>query len=103
MELEEFESIRDYFCKAYKGVSEGKMMNSPAIPYNSEVFAFFSHTNKMVFKLGKTYPMETLDVGIQEFSPFKKKGPLNGWFEVAYRDCQKWGKLTLLALKRIQQ
>lgn len=101
MEFEVFKNIRDLFCKVHEGVGEGKMMSSPAIHYRNKVFAFFSRNNKMVFKLGKAYPIDNLHIEIQEFNPFKNKGPLSGWYEAGYESHQNWEELTLKALEVI--
>lgn len=101
-EFEQFETIRNLFCKKHQGVSEGKMMSSPAIHYQAKVFAFFSRKNKMVFKLGKTFLVDEFDFKIEEFNPFKNKGPLAGWYEVGYKHHDKWEGLTHLALKTIK-
>ncbi len=74
------------------------MMSSPAIHYRDKVFAFFSTKQNMVFKLGKDYPMETLKVTTQEFSPFTNKKPLTGWYEVTYDDSEQWLPMSELAL-----
>ncbi|MEX0314117.1 MAG: hypothetical protein AB3N18_08065 [Allomuricauda sp.] len=102
MELEKFMEIREQFCIKYPEVTEGKMMSSPAIHYKSKVFAFFSRKQKMVFKLGKGYPLNELDVEISEFNPFKNKKPLSGWYEVEYKYHKNWEGLTQLALTTIQ-
>ncbi|WP_339711062.1 hypothetical protein [uncultured Kriegella sp.] len=102
MELELFIDIRNTFCETDPEVTEGKMMSSPAIHYKNKVFAFFSRRNTMVFKLGKNYPLQELDVPLHEFNPFKKRGPLLGWYEVKYTDHHKWMALTSKALELIK-
>ncbi len=79
------------------------MMSSPAIHYKNKVFAFFSKKHKMVFKLGKDFPLETLDVELSEFSPFKTKRALGGWYEANFEDQEHWEDLTYLALNLIQK
>ncbi|MGX1928105.1 hypothetical protein [Flagellimonas sp. 2504JD4-2] len=101
MELEKFMEIREQFCLKYPEVTEGKMMSSPAIHYKSKVFAFFSRKHKMVFKLGKEYPLDELGVEVSEFNPFKNKKPLSGWYEVHYDFHDKWEMLTSTALEQI--
>ncbi|WP_299533757.1 hypothetical protein [Ulvibacterium sp.] len=103
MELEKFEEIRTQVCARYADVTEGKMMRSPAIHYKKKVFAFLSRKNKMVFKFGKDYPIHRLDVQMQEFSPFKTKKPLKGWYEVDFDKNQKWENLTEIALQLIKE
>lgn len=102
MELELFIDIRNTFCETDQEVTEGKMMSSPAIHYKNKVFAFFSRRNTMVFKLGKNYPVHELDVALNEFNPFKKKGSLPGWYEVKYTEHHKWPALTTKALELIK-
>ncbi|MGW9684634.1 hypothetical protein [Flagellimonas sp. 2504JD1-5] len=102
MELEKFMEIREQFCLRHPKVTEGKMMSSPAIHYNKKVFAFFSRKHKMVFKLGKDYPLDNLGVKVSEFNPFKNKKPLAGWYEVDFAHHQKWEMLTSTALEQIK-
>ncbi|MBO0320952.1 hypothetical protein J0X14_01485 [Muricauda sp. CAU 1633] len=102
MEFEKFSEIRQLFCMKYADVTEGKMMSSEAIHYKNKVFVFFSRKKKMVFKLGKGYPMETIQVPLAEFNPFKNKGPLAGWYEVDFEHHDQWETLTQLALNLIQ-
>lgn len=103
MEFEKFSEIREKYCITHVEVTEGKMMSSPAMHYKKKVFAFFSKSHTMVFKLGKDFPIETLDIAISEFSPFKTKKPLGGWYEAGIEDHVHWEKLTDLALAHIQQ
>lgn len=102
MEFELYEQIRDSFCKLDSDVIEGKMMSSPAIHYKNKVFAFFSRKNKMVFKLGKSYPLHEMDFEINAFNPFKNKGPLAGWYEVGYQHGDKWEALCNEALEMMR-
>ncbi len=102
MEYERFEAIRNLFCQRHEGVTQGKMMHSPAIHYHNKVFAFFSRSKKMVFKLGKDYPLDGSDVEISAFNPFKNKGPLAGWYEVDHRFQDAWEELTATALEAIK-
>ncbi len=55
----------------------------------------------MVFKLGKDYPIHELDLELLEFSPFKTKKPLSGWYEVDFDHQDKWEDLSTLALNII--
>ncbi|MEK6152810.1 hypothetical protein WIW50_06100 [Flavobacteriaceae bacterium 3-367] len=99
MEFELFEKIRDAFCAKHTHVSVGTMMSSPAIHYKGKVFAFFSRRSTMVFKLGKTYPVDALEIEIEVFNPFKNKAPLSGWYEVGFNDHAEWDGLTSKALE----
>lgn len=103
MELEKFLEIRSNLCLKYAEVSEGKMMSSPAIHYKKKVFAFFSRQDKMVYKLGKNYPMDALEVPLTEFNPFKKKGPLTGWYEADFEQSQHWNELAETALELLKK
>ncbi|MFS4455286.1 hypothetical protein [Maribacter sp. 2304DJ31-5] len=100
--FEQFDNIRKYMCSKEIAITEGKMMSSPAIHYKNRVFAFFSRKNKMVFKLGKEYTGIGLGVQLEEFSPFKTKKTLSGWYEVGFDECQKWEMLALKALEYIK-
>lgn len=97
MALEEFEAIREALCTAQPGVTPGKMMSSPAVHYKGKVFAFFSTKQKMVFKLGKDFPIESLQVKAVEFNPFTNRKPLTGWYEVAFEYRQQWLQISKLA------
>ena len=97
MEFDCFEDIRQGICAKYDEVTEGKMMHSPAIHYNGKVFAFFSRKLKMVVKLGKEFPLETLEVEVQEFSPFTTKAALSGWYEVDFLHKDAWPVMADLA------
>ena len=102
VELEKFEEIRRFYCKSHPEVSEGKMMSSPAIHFRNKVFAFLSRKNKMVFKLGKDFDLSSVEVELSEFSPFKTKKPLSGWYEVGFEHHEKWVPLTEMALHLMQ-
>ncbi len=101
-EKQYFESIRSKFCGFYHEVTEGKMMSSPAIHYKGKVFAFFSRKDKMVFKLGKNFNNEEFKIPLVEFSPFKTKKPLTGWYEADYEYHSLWESLTKQALELIK-
>ena len=98
MELDTFLEIRNAYRSKDKKISEGKMMSSPAIHYQGKVFAFFSGKKRMVFRLGKAYPIASLPYPLEEFNPFKTKGPLAGWYELSYIDKKAWHEMTHLAL-----
>ena len=98
MAVEKFEAIQERLCQEHQRVTQGKMMSSPAIHYQGKVFAFYSRKGTMVFKLGKSYPLETLKVSTAIFSPFKSKKPLSGWYEVSKEDSIHWPRMSELAL-----
>ncbi|MFY0598533.1 MAG: hypothetical protein JXR03_02600 [Cyclobacteriaceae bacterium] len=102
-EREHFEKIRNKFCSEEQGVKVGKMMSSDAILLGDKVFAFLSKKDKMVFKLGKNYDIREFDFEVSPFNPFKKKGPLAGWFEVPYQHFDRWESLTQLSLEIMKE
>lgn len=79
------------------------MMSSEAIHYHNKVFAFFSRKKKMVFKLGKEFPSDSITVKLSEFNPFKNKKPLSGWYELGFEHHHSWAKLTELALNEAKK
>ncbi len=103
MEFEKFNEIREKFCIQYADVTKGKMMSSEAIHYKKKVFAFFSKKDKMVFKLGKNYPIEKISVPLNEFNPFRTKKPLAGWYESHFDHHGQWETLTKVALELLQK
>lgn len=97
-----FNEIRNQLCLRDLNITSGKMMSSEAITYKNKVFAFFSRKKKMVFKLGKNFDPHTYGIEIQVFNPFKKRGPLNGWFEVPFSEKEQWEPLAEKALKYLK-
>lgn len=102
MEEEHFNLIREQFCLIDPKIKAGKMMSSEAITFQGKVFAFFSRKKKMVFKLGKSFDPDGMDIEMAVFNPFKKRAPLYGWFEVPYTDSKHWDSLTDRALTLIK-
>ncbi len=100
---EYFEIIRVQFCSNNKHVTEGKMMRSEAIHYKGKVFAFFSTREKMVFKLGKSFNIHTIDAPLEVFSPFKNKKPMSGWYQLGAEYSDFWEPLTRQALDIIHE
>ncbi|GAA3636703.1 hypothetical protein [Flavivirga jejuensis] len=96
-----FETIRVHFCSNHKDVTVGKMMRSEAIHYKGKVFAFFSTKQKMVFKLGKDFNVDTIDLPIEVFSPFKNKKPMSGWYQLGAEYKDAWESLTDLTFNII--
>lgn len=101
MEEQYFNTIREEFCQQDSKIQTGKMMSSEAITYKGKVFAFFSRKKKMVFKLGKDFDPDKVGIEICVFNPFKKRAPLNGWFEVPFTEKEQWEPLTQKALSLI--
>ncbi|MEM1339418.1 MAG: hypothetical protein AAF634_05765 [Bacteroidota bacterium] len=97
MELAYFQNICQTLCDNYAEVTEGKMMRSPAIHYRGKVFAFLSRKQKLVIKLGKFFPLDTLEVKVCEFNPFTTKSALPGWYEVDFGVKDAWPSMAKLA------
>ena len=98
---EYFEELLDYMIGSNPRLEKGKMMSCDGIVYKKKVCCFF-YGDKMVFKLGKDYDMETL--GIKEYSylnPFKNKGPMLAWYEVGYEYKDKWKQLAEIAYEKM--
>ena len=96
-----FNKLVDQFTSEYENVTFGKMMSSPAIKYNGKVFAFF-YNGQMTYKLGEEFNPASMGLtNVDILNPFKRKGPLKGWFVVGYNDNKKWEELTNLALSKI--
>ena len=102
MEESLFLEIRAALCARSDEIQAGKMMSAEAITYRGKVFAFFSRSQNMVFKLGKDFDPDSVGYEMQVFNPFKNRPPLNGWFEVAYAEKEQWSVLTEQALIKIQ-
>ena len=56
----------------------------------------------MVFRLGKNFNKREIEIPLIEFSPFKTKKPLSGWYEVDFEYHHKWENLTEKALELIK-
>jgi hypothetical protein len=82
------------------GVTEGRMMSSPALKWNDKVFAFY-HDEKMCFKLGDSIALEERGLPVILLSPFKTKGPLKGWYWVSSEQSSCWSDLTGAALRHL--
>ncbi|MEN1784317.1 MAG: hypothetical protein AAGF77_04175 [Bacteroidota bacterium] len=102
MEAQYFEAIKNRLVDASPAISSGKMMRSEAITYKGKVFAFFSTKQKLVVKLGKAFDPNTVDYELKLFQPFKRKGPLNGWFEISFAEKHHWEALAYQALNLLQ-
>ncbi len=98
-----FYEIKDQLIGENPSVTGGKMMSSQAIKYKNKVLAFY-HKKEMVFKLGKEF--DPVDYGLKDYqllSPFKKKAPMAGWFQVAFSEHQKWDDLARYALMHLSK
>lgn len=83
-------------------VEQGNMMSSPALTHRGKVFAFHSKKGNMVFKLEHSGNLPDIDIPVAEFNPFKKKGPLRGWYEVQFEYHAHWAAYTAKALSVIK-
>jgi hypothetical protein len=102
-EEELFYLIAEKMVADNNAVSLGKMMSSPGIKYENKVLAFF-HENDMIFKLGKGFDPNSVDLKAFKFlSPFKNKGPMKSWFQIPFSEKEKWEKLTELALENVKK
>jgi len=80
-------------------VEMGKMMSCDGITYEGKVFCF-EYKDKMVFKLGKDYDIESHGIKSYNFlNPFKKKGPMKAWFELNLDQNKHFLKLAQVALE----
>ena len=90
-----FEQILLDMTERYQGVSEGKMMASPALQYKSKIFAFY-HSNSMVFKLGRDANLKE-KYNVSEYkllSPFRTKVPMKDWFVISEEHIKKWPQMA---------
>lgn len=84
-------------------VGLGRMMSSPGIRYGARVFAFF-YRGQMVFRLGKGFDPTAFEVRTYNLlNPFKRKGPMAGWYQVSSAEGDKWEALARHALRLISQ
>ncbi len=97
-----FEELRDQLTAKDQSLAAGRMMSSPAIIHQDKVFCFLSRKYKMVFKLGKGYDLNQLPHPASEFSPFKSKKPLSGWYEVDFAYSNYWPTLASKALLQLK-
>ena len=103
MEREQFEKLRTELCEQDEGIHPGKMMSSDALQYKGKVFAFFSRKKKLVVKLGTSFDPTSMRIPLTLFNPFKKRGPLNGWFEVSFEYHDEWRSMVDLALAKVKE
>jgi TfoX/Sxy family transcriptional regulator of competence genes len=99
---EHFYSIAENLASQHDDVVMGKMMSSPGILYKKKNFAFFND-DKMVFKLGKEYDIESH--GLSDWSwlqPFKNKGSMKAWYEIPDSEKARWEELANIALEKIK-
>lgn len=97
-----FEELREKITAGDMTLAAGKMMSSPAIVYQEKVFCFLNRKFKMVFKLGKGFDLDQLPHPAAEFSPFKNKKPLSGWYEVDFECANHWEALAHQSLRQLK-
>ncbi|MEQ8713585.1 MAG: hypothetical protein RIC80_11250 [Cyclobacteriaceae bacterium] len=97
-----FEELRQAMIDRDPTLAVDKMMSSPAVVYQDKVFCFLNRKFNMVFKLGKGFDSSTLNFPTEEFSPFKSKKPLSGWFEVDFVYAREWPQLADQALTQLK-
>ncbi len=99
---EVFNNIMQKMLKENQGVNAGNMMRSPAICFQSKVFAFY-YNEQMVFKLDQKAPSTMHDYpGSQFLNPFKNKPPMKGWLVVPSQYQQQWYQLAEEAYENIK-
>jgi len=97
-----FNNILEQLQSEDQHVSLGNMMRSPAIRYQSKVFAFY-YQEQMVFKLDHAAPAGLTEYPGSEFlNPFKNKPPMKGWLVVPSTYQQNWPKLAQEAYLNIR-
>ncbi len=95
-----YTQLTTQLCELDTHIHPGKMMSADGLKYKDKVFLFFYKEDQMVFKLGKGFdPTELGSDTIQPFNPFKKKGPLAGWFQLGYEEKELWEPLGRMALE----
>lgn len=96
-----FRTISERLAHENSAISLGRMMSSPAIQYQGKVFAFY-YAGKMVFKLGRDFQPELLEIHqYSVLAPFKTKPPMVDWFEIPATEKARWEELARHALQRI--
>ncbi len=90
-----FAAIADEMVAGHDDVEHGTMMRSPALTRGGKVFCFFwEDRDRMVFKLGKDANTDRPELaGWEWLNPFKRKGPVKGWYAVPFARQRAW--LTL--------
>lgn len=102
MEEALFNKISSQLSNSHKDITLGKMMSSSGIQYKGKNFAFL-YNKSMVFRLGRTFDIESEGIHKYELlNPFKNKPPLKDWFVVSYEYADKWLLLAKAALEKIK-
>ena len=80
--------------KVDSNIQPVKMMSAPGIKYKSKVFAFY-YNQEMVFRLGKDFDPEALEINdFAYLSPFKNKPLMKGWPQIGNQYEKKWLSLA---------
>ena len=98
-----FRSIAAQLARENSAITLGKMMSSPALHYQGNVFAFYDG-KQMAFRLGREFQPEALHIyQYQVLAPFKTKPPMVGWFEIPFAEQHHWENLARAALQRLAE
>lgn len=100
-EEQHFRAIAAQLAQENSAITLGKMMSSPALQYQGNVFAFY-YGKQMVFRLGREFQPEALHIQqYQVLAPFKTKPPMVDWFEIPFAEQHRWEGLARYALHRL--
>lgn len=100
-EEQRFRAIAALLVSENSAITLGKMMSEPALQYQGKVFAFY-YGKKMVFRLGRDFRPESLDIThYRLLAPFKTRPPMVDWFEIPFDDQHRWEELSRYALQRL--
>lgn len=99
-----FDEIGGKMVAENPDVAAGKMMSSRALMYKGKSFAFYhQQQNAMVFRVGKSFDPDAARIQHHSpLSPFKTRGPVPGWLQVAVEGRDQWEGLAALALDALQ-
>ncbi len=93
-----FNQITEKLTNQNSNVHLGKMMSSPGLKVNNNVFAFY-HKEAMCFRLGKDFDAKKFGLMTAHYlSPFKTKPPLKAWFIIEKEEIEFWEELADMAL-----
>ena len=96
---EKFNQIVEKLEAGDPNVHLGKMMSSPGLKVNNNVFTFY-HKETMGFRLGKKFDAEKFGLKTARWlSPFKTKPPLKAWYIIDYEEEEFWEELAGMALE----
>jgi hypothetical protein len=102
-EEQRFRSIAAQLARENSAITLGKMMSSPALQYQGNVFAFY-YGKQMIFRLGRDFQPETRHIHqYRVLAPFKTKPPMVDWFEIPFAEQHRWEDLARYALQRLAE